>query len=133
MNMESPEFEPLSPFETGLRGKCPRCGTGDLFDGFLEPKGACLACGLDYDFADSGDDPAFFVICFACLVGFGFVLWMHFSIGAPYWLNFIISVILLSALSILPLRPLKGLMIAQQYLRDAHEGKIARHPDVNAE
>lgn len=123
-------YETLSPFETGMRGKCPRCGSGDLFAGFLDLKPACSACGLDYGFADSGDGPAFFVICFSCLVGFGFVLWMHFSVGAPYWLNAILSVTLLTALSIIPLRPLKGLMIAQQYLKDAHEGKLSGLSEV---
>ncbi|MEL6436661.1 MAG: DUF983 domain-containing protein, partial [Pseudomonadota bacterium] len=74
-----PSFPELSPFETGFRGKCPRCGSGDLYDGFLSVKPSCAACGLDYSFADAGDGPAFFVMSFASLFAVGFVLWMEFS------------------------------------------------------
>ncbi|MEO1701449.1 MAG: DUF983 domain-containing protein [Pseudomonadota bacterium] len=122
---ENKRYDMLSPFETGFRGKCPRCGSGDLYEGFLQIRPSCRACGLDYGFADAGDGPAFFVISFACLFGFGFVLWMHFGVGAPLWLNIFMSLVVLAFVCIAPLRPLKGLMIAQQYLKDAHEGGIA--------
>ncbi|MEO1748314.1 MAG: DUF983 domain-containing protein [Pseudomonadota bacterium] len=127
---EKPE-QRLSPFETGFYGKCPRCGAGDLFEGFLTVRPQCRACGLDYSFADSGDGPAFFIICFACIIGFGFVLWMHFSVGAPLWLNAILSLVLLTIVCLAPLRPLKGLMIAQQYFKDAHEGELVHRQDTN--
>ena len=40
-------WPPLSPFATGLAGKCPRCGKGELFRAFLTVRDACPACGLD--------------------------------------------------------------------------------------
>ena len=46
----------------GLRGRCPRCGQGRLFRGFLSLQAACEHCGLDYGFADAGDGPAVFAI-----------------------------------------------------------------------
>ena len=46
----------------GLRGRCPRCGEGKLFPGFLTLRPRCERCGLDFDFADAGDGPAVFVI-----------------------------------------------------------------------
>ena len=49
--------EPTPPAELpigrGLRGLCPRCGQGRLFQGFLTLRPACEQCGLDYDFADA--------------------------------------------------------------------------------
>ncbi|MEL6919582.1 MAG: DUF983 domain-containing protein [Pseudomonadota bacterium] len=125
--------KPLSPFETGMRAKCPRCGSGDLFDGFLQISHSCKACDLDYGFADAGDGPAFFVMSFAGFFAFGFVLWMEFSVGASYWLNALITIPLVLAVSILPLRPLKGLMIAQQYGRNAHEGALDDDADGKVE
>ncbi len=50
------------PIARGLRGRCPRCGEGQLFQGFLTLRPACERCGLDYSFADAGDGPAVFVI-----------------------------------------------------------------------
>ena len=50
-----------SPIVTGLGGRCPRCGRGALFSGFLTLAPACNVCGLDFSFADAGDGPAVFV------------------------------------------------------------------------
>src|SRR5260221_4007502 len=51
--------------ESAMRGfacKCPRCGRGRLYAGFLNLRADCEACGLDYAFIDSGDCPAGFII-----------------------------------------------------------------------
>src|SRR3712207_565974 len=53
---------PQQPFAVGLKGRCPRCGEGRLFNGFLALRPSCAACGLDFGFADSADGPAFFVM-----------------------------------------------------------------------
>ncbi|MGL4406112.1 MAG: DUF983 domain-containing protein, partial [Notoacmeibacter sp.] len=34
-------FPPNDPTQTGLQGKCPRCGQGRLFDGMLKIKPEC--------------------------------------------------------------------------------------------
>nr|WP_262299774.1 DUF983 domain-containing protein [Microvirga sp. HBU67692] len=47
---------------TGLRGRCPRCGRGRLFQGFPQLRPRCEVCGLDYAFADPADGPAFLAI-----------------------------------------------------------------------
>ena len=49
----------------GLAGKCPRCGKGKLYAGFLNLRPSCEACELDYSFVDSGDGPAIFIIMIA--------------------------------------------------------------------
>jgi hypothetical protein len=51
-----------SPYIAGLLCRCPRCGKGKLFEGFLTLKSKCDVCGLDFSFADDGDGPAIFVI-----------------------------------------------------------------------
>ena len=33
---------------TGIRGRCPQCQQGHLFDGFLKLAPRCEVCGLDY-------------------------------------------------------------------------------------
>ena len=41
--------------ESALRGiacRCPRCGKGKLYAGFLNLRPSCEACGLDYAFID---------------------------------------------------------------------------------
>src|SRR5437764_1489112 len=51
-----------TPIMRGLRSRCPGCGEGRLFQGFLTLRPSCERCGLDYSFADSADGPAVFVI-----------------------------------------------------------------------
>ncbi|MEP0321020.1 DUF983 domain-containing protein [Bauldia litoralis] len=117
-------YPDLSPFETGMRGRCPRCGEGRLFKGFLEPAERCQNCGLDYAFADSGDGPAVFIIMIVGFIVVGLALVMEFTLHPPYWVHVVLWVPLVLGLSIGLLRPLKGLMIAQQYRHRAQEGRI---------
>ena len=53
---------PPSPFVAGLRCRCPQCGQGRLFDGYLTVSETCEACGTRLSEHDSGDGPAVFVI-----------------------------------------------------------------------
>ena len=63
----SPEQSPTLT-QSALRGiacRCPRCGRGKLYGGFLDLRPNCESCGLDYAFIDSGDGPAIFIIMLA--------------------------------------------------------------------
>ena len=58
----------------GLACKCPRCGNGKLYAGFLNLRPRCESCGLDYAFIDSGDGPAIFLIMIAGAIVVGSAL-----------------------------------------------------------
>ena len=77
----------LSPIRTGLACRCPRCGKGRLFQGFLDLRPRCEACGLDYSFIDSGDGPAVFVIMLAGLVVVACALIVEVLYQPPFWLH----------------------------------------------
>lgn len=113
----------LSPAETGIRGRCPRCGQGHLFDGFLTLAPRCEACGLDFSFADPADGPAFFVICFGCVPAVVFGLWIEVVFQAPYWVHLFTTLPFLLLTCVPPLRPLKGWLVASQYYYKAEEGQ----------
>ena len=115
-----------SPIAAGLAGRCPRCGKGKLFRGFLTLSPACEACGLDLSFADAGDGPAVFVILFAGFVVVGLALVVEFLYAPPYWLHAVLWGPLILLVTLGPLRPLKGLLIALQYHHDAAEGRLER-------
>ena len=76
-----------SPVMRGLAGRCPRCGKGKLFDGFLTLRPRCEACGLDYSFVDSGDGPAFFVMLFAGFIVVGSALVVEVLYQPPFWVH----------------------------------------------
>jgi uncharacterized protein (DUF983 family) len=118
------------PIGRGLRGRCPRCGEGRLFQGFLSLRPACGHCGLDYSFADAGDGPAVFVI----LIGGGIVVFAALITEVvyqpPYWLHALLWLPLILIVTLAPLRLLKGLLIALQYHHKAAEGRLERRGDA---
>jgi uncharacterized protein (DUF983 family) len=117
-------YPPLPATATGLRGRCPRCGEGRLFSGLLGIQPRCQACGLDFSFTDAGDGPAVFVIMIVGFIVVGLALYVEFTFGPPFWVHALLWVPLILALSIGLLRPLKGFLIAQQYLHRAGPGSI---------
>jgi len=120
--MSGENWPTLSPLQTGLRGRCPRCGKGHLFDGFLKIRPSCEVCGLDYSFADPADGPAFFVPAVA------FPLWLELAYQPPTWVHLVTTLPLILLTCIPPLQPLKGWLVASQYVHKAEEGRLAR-PD----
>jgi len=123
---DQPPFAPLSPFATGLACRCPRCGKGALFRGFLSLKPRCEVCGLDYGFIDAGDGPAVFVILLAGFVVVGAALAVEVLYQPPYWVHAILWVPLILLATLAPLRSVKGLLIALQYHHKAAEGRLDR-------
>jgi uncharacterized protein (DUF983 family) len=121
--MPDTAYPPLSPALTGLTCRCPRCGMGKLFQGFLNLRPRCEACGLDYAFADAGDGPAVFVILLAGFVVVGAALIVEFKYAPPFWLHAVLWGPLILVTTLLPLRLMKGLMIALQYHHKAAEGR----------
>ncbi len=116
-----PEVEPIS---AGLKGRCPRCGEGGLFNGFLTVRKGCSTCGLDYSFADAGDGPAVFVILIIGFVVVGLALWMEVALDPPMWLHLILWIPLALALCLTALRLIKGVLITLQYRHKAAEGRL---------
>ena len=118
----------VSPLLAGLMCRCPGCGRGRLFHGFLHVAPHCEACGLDYAFIDSGDGPAVFVIFLAGFIVVGAALIVEVLYQPPFWVHAALWVPLILITTLGPLRPMKGLMIALQYHHKAAEGRLERKP-----
>ena len=113
--------------ETAMRGlacKCPRCGRGRLYGGFLNLRPNCEACGLDFAFIDSGDGPAIFIIMLAGAIVVGCALIVEIKYQPPFWLHAALWLPLIVATTLLPLRSMKSLLIALQYHHKAAEGRL---------
>ncbi len=126
MDEDSAHFPPVDPVKVGLKGCCPRCGEGRLFDGLLSLRPRCAACGLDYSFADAGDGPAVFVILIVGFIVIGMVLWLQVNYGPPIWVHILLFGPLTILLSLLSLRWCKGILIALQFRNNASQGQISR-------
>ena len=105
----------IDPIRAGLLCRCPRCGEGRLFEGFLKVRPVCERCGLDLKAIETGDGPATFIMQIAgFLVGFS-ALATEIAFHPPIWLHLMIWPPLVAGLAIGLMRPGKGLMIALQY------------------
>jgi len=123
---------PTTLLQTALRGlacKCPRCGKGKLFAGFLDLRPRCEACGLDYAFIDAGDGPAIFVIMIAGAIVVACALIVEVKYRPPFWVHAALWLPLILATTLLPLRSMKSLLIALQFHHKAAEARpIHREP-----
>ena len=117
---------PPSPYVTGVTGRCPRCGGGKLFDGFLELAPRCEACGLDYGFADAGDGPAVIVTLLAGFIVVGTALVVEVKYEPPMWLHLAIFLPLTLVVCLGLLRPLKGVLVSLQYRNKAGLGRLEK-------
>jgi uncharacterized protein (DUF983 family) len=118
------QYPPISPFHTGSRGLCPRCGRGKMFKGYISLVPHCRSCGLDYSFADSGDGPAVFVILLAGFVILGGALYVEFTFSPPIWVHIVIWPLLSLVICLSLLRIMKGILVALQYTHKAAEGRL---------
>jgi uncharacterized protein (DUF983 family) len=108
----------------GLACKCPRCGNGKLYAGFLTLRPGCESCGLDYSFIDSGDGPAVFIIMIAGAIVVACALIVEAKYQPPFWLHAALWLPLILATTLLPLRSMKALLIALQFHHKAAEGRL---------
>ncbi len=114
-------YPPQSAFRNGLACRCPRCGEGKLFAGFLTVAPRCTVCDLDLGKQDSGDGPAIFIIFILGAIVVPLVFWFEFAYEPPFWLHMVIWMPVILGGALLMLRPMKGVMIALQYRHKASD------------
>ena len=118
-------FNTPSTISAGLRCRCPRCGEGKLFAGFLTLAKSCDRCGLDFSFADPADGPAFFVMSIVGILVVGVWAWSVVAFQPPLWLQFATVFPALIGGCLTTLQPVKAWLVAEQYVHKAEEARWA--------
>lgn len=117
----------------GLRCKCPNCGEGAVFKGYLKVRSECEVCGLDFTPQRADDGPAYVVILIVCHLG-GFALPVVFEHMRD---NPLLVACLLSAgaiiLSLIMLPPVKAMFVAFQWAKGMHGFGRAPRPATTQE
>ncbi|WP_322515467.1 DUF983 domain-containing protein [Rhodopseudomonas palustris] len=118
--------------QSALRGvacRCPRCGEGKLYAGFLTLRPRCEACDLDYTFIDVGDGASVFMILIGGAIVVVSALVVEVKYQPPFWLHAALWLPLVLVTTLLPLRSMKSLLIALQFHHKAQEGRlVGREP-----
>ncbi|WP_293379299.1 DUF983 domain-containing protein [Phenylobacterium sp. SCN 70-31] len=117
------QVESPSSLSAGLRCRCPQCGEGKLFAGFLKIAPRCERCGLDFGFAEPADGPAFFVMSGVSIVVVAVWAWWAVVAQPPIWLQFATVLPALVGGCLFTLRPVKAWLVAEQYLHKAEEAR----------
>ena len=112
------------PVIAGLSARCPRCGEGRLFSGFLKYADACEACGLDFSSEDAGDGPAVFIILIVGFIVVPLALVLELAAEPPLWLHALIWLPRATGLCVALLRPFRGVMFTLQWHHSAREARL---------
>ncbi|MFT8245235.1 DUF983 domain-containing protein [Roseomonas sp. BN140053] len=104
--------DPLPPFFTALgRGamnRCPVCGVGKVFAGYLRVVPACSHCGTPLGELRADDAPPYFTIFIVGHLLLPPVFWVEAAYEPPMWVHMAIWLPLFAAACTLLLRPVKG-------------------------
>ncbi len=107
-----------------LLGRCPRCGQGKLFTGYLSIAPACTVCGQDFSAFDVGDGAAALVILVVGAIVAGLALWTEFTFQPPLWVHAVLWTPLIVLLTFVFLRLIKSALLVLQYKHKAGEGRV---------
>lgn len=92
----------------GARNRCPVCGQGRVFQGYLKVVPECAVCGTPLGSLRADDAPPYFVIFLVGHLLVPPVLWIERAYQPPMWLHMVVWLPLFAAACILLLRPVKG-------------------------
>ncbi|MCX7889097.1 MAG: DUF983 domain-containing protein [Rhodobacteraceae bacterium] len=104
----------------GWRRRCPACGEGRLFDGYLRVRAACPSCGEDLSHQRADDGPAYATILIVGHVMAPLVLWSYLTWNPDPAVLAVILCTFCVALSLFLLPRLKGMFVAIQWSRRMH-------------
>lgn len=118
----------ISPIAAGWRCRCPNCGEGQVFRGFLTFKDRCEACGADFTIADAGDGPSFFVMFVVLIIVVPAAMITELAFR-PHWVvHLLLWPPITVALSMALLRPFKATLFALQWRNKAGEARLKDQP-----
>ena len=92
----------------GARNRCPICGQGKVFRGYLRVVDACEVCGTQLGRLRADDAPPYFVIFIVGHLLIPPVLWVERAYMPPMWLHMVVWLPAFTIACILLLRPVKG-------------------------
>ncbi|MYE00784.1 MAG: DUF983 domain-containing protein [Alphaproteobacteria bacterium] len=99
----------------GIRRRCPACGRGALFAGYLRPVAACADCGEALGHIRADDFPPYIAILVAGHLVVPAVLFAEQTWSPPLWLQFLVWIPVTLALLAVLLPVAKGGVLAAMW------------------
>jgi uncharacterized protein (DUF983 family) len=111
----------LPALARGFRRRCPECGEGKLFRGYLKVQPVCETCGHENGRYPADDAPPYFTILLVGHLVVAPMLLFPFIWQAPVWLVLAITLPILAVATLLLLPRVKGAVIAGHWATGAVE------------
>lgn len=112
---------PLPPaLLRGWRRRCPNCGGGPLFDGYLKVRHSCVACGEPLFHHRADDAPAWATILIVGHVLLTGLLVVENAFAPPLWVHWAVWPAVTLAMTLWLLPRIKGMVVALQWAKRMH-------------
>lgn len=115
-----PRREPLKAISRGFFCRCPKCGEGKLFNGYLKSKYDCSVCGEEFHHHRADDAPPYFTITIVGHIIIPAMLALELMVRPEAWVHMVLWLPLTLILSLGFLRPVKGALIGLQWALYMH-------------
>ena len=104
-----------TPFLTavgrGIRNRCPNCGEGRVFAGYLRVVDSCEVCAAPLGSLRADDAPPYIVIFLVGHLLLPPIFWVERTYEPPMWLHMVVWLPLFALICTLLLRPAKGAVV----------------------
>lgn len=118
----------------GFFGRCPHCGEGRLFAGFVKTAEHCEACGEEFHHHRADDLPAYLVVVIVGHIVVGAFMGVEASTSLSTWQHLAIWVPITILSSLALLRPVKGSVVGLQWALFMHGfGGQSEAPETHPE
>ncbi|MFC7053005.1 DUF983 domain-containing protein [Hansschlegelia quercus] len=104
----------------GAKLRCPRCGKGKIFDGYLKVHPVCAVCGEELHHQRADDAPPYIVISVVAHIVIGGLLSVETTYHPPAWVQMAIWLPATVILSLAMLPSVKGALIGLQWALRMH-------------
>lgn len=101
----------------GWKRRCPNCGGGRLFDGYLTVRDSCMVCGEELHHHRADDMPAWATILIVGHIVAPLMLTVYDLWSPPLWVHWTLWPTLVLALALLLLPRIKGMVVAYQWAK----------------
>lgn len=104
----------------GWRRRCPNCGGGPMFEGYLRVRRACASCGEALYHHRADDIPAWAVILITGKVLVGLLIAVETNVAPPVWVHWALWPTLTLAMVLWLLPRVKGAIVGFQWAQRMH-------------
>lgn len=116
----------------GWRRRCPRCGGGPMFDGYVTVRSTCASCGQELYHHRADDMPAWVTILIVGHVIVAGLVTVETLVKPPLWVHWASWPVATLFLTLLLLPRIKGAVVAMQWALGMHGFEDRHESDQSA-